>query len=182
MDKALPAEDVPTAARKRSGRRAAAPSTERRIGWSDDEVTMARDAAVLRQELHQAHKEFAKITVDDLEEDTRVLDGQPEQGKGAPPSEGRLLAETMVETGRFDRDASAAGDLEDTSGNGHAPLLHGALPAVRVAVLGTASPGEVRLVRLDDHGDPPAGAATAILVPLSAGDGDVIARLFTAGS
>jgi hypothetical protein len=56
-----------------------------------------------------------------------------------------------------------------------------ALPAMRVAVLGTSAPGEVRLLLLDDRSDPPTGAAAAILVPLSGGDGEAIARLFAGG-
>jgi hypothetical protein len=53
------------------------------------------------------------------------------------------------------------------------------LAAVRVAVLGTSVPGEVRLVPLDSRTEPPTGAAAAILVPLTVGDGEAIARLFS---
>lgn len=54
------------------------------------------------------------------------------------------------------------------------------LPAVRVAVLGTGLAGEVRLISLDGGDEPPPGAAVAILVPMSAADGEAIARLFGA--
>jgi hypothetical protein len=46
-------------------------------------------------------------------------------------------------------------------------------------VLATTTPGEVRLITLDPRDDPPPGAAIALLVPLSAGDGDAITKLFT---
>lgn len=52
------------------------------------------------------------------------------------------------------------------------------LPALRVAVLGTGAAGEVRLIALDAAGEPPPGAAMAVLVPISAADGEAIARLF----
>jgi hypothetical protein len=61
-----------------------------------------------------------------------------------------------------------------------APAARGArpapLPAVRVAVMAGAS-GEARLVALGEGEAPPAGSAVAILVPLSEGDGSVVARL-----
>jgi hypothetical protein len=50
------------------------------------------------------------------------------------------------------------------------------LPAVRVAVMAGAS-GEARLVALGEGDAPPVGSAVAILVPLSEGDGSVVARL-----
>ena len=54
-----------------------------------------------------------------------------------------------------------------------APLL-----SFRVAILGTGTPGEVRLLALDHTGAPPEGAAQAILVPLGAADGELVAKLF----
>ncbi len=54
-----------------------------------------------------------------------------------------------------------------------APLL-----SFRVAILATGTPGEVRLIALDGAGAPPEGAAQAILVPLGAADGEIVARLF----
>jgi hypothetical protein len=54
-----------------------------------------------------------------------------------------------------------------------APLL-----AHRVAVIASSTPGEIRLVLLDASGAPPKGAAIALLVPLSATDGDVVTQLF----
>jgi hypothetical protein len=52
------------------------------------------------------------------------------------------------------------------------------LPALRVAVLATAVPGDVRLIALGTHDEAPPGAAIAVLVPLSAADGEAVARLF----
>ncbi len=52
------------------------------------------------------------------------------------------------------------------------------LPALRVAVLATGLPGEVRLIALGAKDDAPPGAALAVLVPLSATDGEAVARLF----
>ncbi|WP_434048014.1 MULTISPECIES: hypothetical protein [Sorangium] len=51
------------------------------------------------------------------------------------------------------------------------------LPALRVAVIGISSTGELRLVPMDGRNAPPRGAALGILVPLSPGDGETIARL-----
>jgi hypothetical protein len=61
-----------------------------------------------------------------------------------------------------------------------APRRLDTLPSVRVAVLGTSVPGEVRLISLDAGDEPPPGAALAVLVPLSSADGDALARLFSA--
>lgn len=52
------------------------------------------------------------------------------------------------------------------------------LPALRVAVLATGIAGEVRLISLDAGDEPPPGAAVAVLVPMSAADGEAVARLF----
>jgi hypothetical protein len=54
------------------------------------------------------------------------------------------------------------------------------LPSLRVAVLATGIAGEVRLISLDAAEAPPPGAALAVLVPLSAADGESITRLFRA--
>ncbi|WP_437650626.1 hypothetical protein [Sorangium sp. So ce362] len=51
------------------------------------------------------------------------------------------------------------------------------LPALRMAVIGISSTGELRLVPMDARNAPPRGAALGILVPLSPGDGETIARL-----
>ncbi|MGK3963314.1 hypothetical protein WMF38_03890 [Sorangium sp. So ce118] len=51
------------------------------------------------------------------------------------------------------------------------------LPALRVAVIGISSTGELRLVPMDGRNAPPRGAALGILVPLNPGDGETIARL-----
>lgn len=51
------------------------------------------------------------------------------------------------------------------------------LPALRIAVIGISSAGELRLVPMDGRNAPPRGAALGILVPLSPGDGETIARL-----
>ncbi|MEP7126742.1 MAG: hypothetical protein ABJE95_37780, partial [Byssovorax sp.] len=60
----------------------------------------------------------------------------------------------------------------ETTSRRFAPLL-----AHRVAVVAGRA-GEIRLVPLDAAGAPPVGAAIALLVPLSAADGDVVAQLF----
>ena len=52
------------------------------------------------------------------------------------------------------------------------------LPALRVAVLATSIPGEVRLIALDPTDEAPPGAALAVLVPLTPADGDSVTRLF----
>ena len=52
------------------------------------------------------------------------------------------------------------------------------LPALRVAVLATSARGEVRLIALEGNDDAPPGAALAVLVPLSAADGEAVAKLF----
>ncbi|AUX22755.1 hypothetical protein SOCEGT47_032650 [Sorangium cellulosum] len=51
------------------------------------------------------------------------------------------------------------------------------LPALRMAVIGISSAGELRLVPMDGRNAPPRGAALGIFVPLSAADGETIARL-----
>jgi hypothetical protein len=61
----------------------------------------------------------------------------------------------------------------ETTSRRVAPLL-----SFRVAILATGTPGEVRLVALDGAGQAPEGAAQAILVPLSAADGEMVAKLF----
>jgi hypothetical protein len=61
------------------------------------------------------------------------------------------------------------------------PRQIGTVPAVRVAVLATDVPGEVRLIALHDGDDAPPGAALALLVPLTAGDGESVSRLFRGG-
>lgn len=53
------------------------------------------------------------------------------------------------------------------------------LPALRVAVLGTGVVGDVRIISLGND-EPPPGAAVAVLVPLTAADGEAVARLFGA--
>ena len=60
-----------------------------------------------------------------------------------------------------------------------APKRLDTLPALRVAVLGTGIAGEVRLISLGNE-EPPPGAAVAVLVPLTAADGEAVARLFGA--
>lgn len=60
----------------------------------------------------------------------------------------------------------------ETTSRRFAPLL-----AHRVAVVAGRA-GEIRLVPLDASGAPPIGAAIALLVPLSAADGDLVAQLF----
>ena len=61
-----------------------------------------------------------------------------------------------------------------------APKRLDTLPALRVAVLATGIAGEVRLISLNAGDEPPPGAAVAVLVPMSAADGEAVARLFAA--
>jgi hypothetical protein len=61
----------------------------------------------------------------------------------------------------------------ETTSRRFAPLL-----AHRVAVMASRTPGELRVVPFDASGAPPAGAAIAVLVPLSAADDDLVAQLF----
>jgi len=75
-----------------------------------------------------------------------------------------------------DRSALLAGPDNlgtETTSHRFAPLL-----AHRVAVMASRTPGELRVVPFDASGAPPAGAAIAMLVPLSAADDDVMVRLF----
>jgi hypothetical protein len=58
------------------------------------------------------------------------------------------------------------------------PLEQATVPALRVAVLGTADQGDVQLVLLPHGSQAPEGAATAMLLPASAADAAAIARLF----
>lgn len=53
-------------------------------------------------------------------------------------------------------------------------------PALRVAVMSAGAPGEVHIVPLEGTAAPPPGAAVAILVPVTAADGDEVAKLFGA--
>jgi hypothetical protein len=62
-----------------------------------------------------------------------------------------------------------------------APRRMDALPAIRVAVLATDVPGEVRLMALHEGDDAPPGAALALLVPLTTGDGESMSHLFRGG-
>ncbi len=52
------------------------------------------------------------------------------------------------------------------------------IPALRVAVLATTTPGEVRLIALGISDEAPPGAALAVLVPLSVAAGESVARRF----
>ena len=123
---------------------------------------------------------------------------------GAMQTESAVAGETMVEAGLLSQSAPPAGAAASSSAQGAGPEASSswstettrwrapqppripaqpveALPAVRVAVLATAMPGEVRLMLLDGRSEPPTGAAAAILVPLSAADGELMARLLGGG-
>jgi hypothetical protein len=94
---------------------------------------------------------------------------------------GPTSAPTSPSTNRWQPRAEAgsqterppAGDAAPTP----APKRLETLPALRVAVLGTGVAGEVRLISLGND-EPPPGAAVAVLVPLTAADGEAVARLF----
>ncbi|AKT40442.1 uncharacterized protein CMC5_045950 [Chondromyces crocatus] len=180
------------------------------------------------------HPELANIRIDDLDEDTRIIEGArtdvaplilestspaliasppipaspaAEAWSGSTNPDGPVQGETLAEAGlaeqprtpQSDRDSAAEGDDTATFQadptwatdltRWHAPAPPRvpsppveALPALRVAVLATATPGEVRVVLLDERTEPPAGATTAILVPLSASEGATLARLLGGGA
>ncbi len=119
---------------------------------------------------------FARQTPDDANE-------EPSSG---PPSQNTKVWTQLPEMDRSEpqtqRPASMADGGPQTPGHpAPAPQVHrrlDTLPALRVAVLATSVPGEVRLIALETKDEAPPGAALAVLVPLSAADGEAVARLF----
>jgi hypothetical protein len=160
----------------------------------DDELTAPR-------ELHDLVS-----GTDDLDEETAIIQGGSKQeaaieailqrqaaaaesarqaGSAAAMAreapEGGVGESTDVPTNvNLARSSRIAAEAASPAAAPAAPAARGAgartLPAVRVAVMAGAS-GEARLVALGEGDAPPVGSAVAILVPLSEGDGSVVARL-----
>jgi hypothetical protein len=97
----------------------------------------------------------------------------PEDQTGPISAPERTVVTKMTEAERAELMATPDTLGPETTSRRFAPLL-----AHRVAVVASGIPGELRLVPLDAAGAPPAGAAIALLVPLTAADGDVVAQLF----
>lgn len=103
---------------------------------------------------------------------TRALDDVPPEEATAP----MMAPVSSAVWTAPDRSALfASPDLlgTETTSRRFTPLL-----AHRVAVLVSRTPGQISVMPLDASSAPPAGAAIAMLVPLSAADDDVIAQLF----
>jgi hypothetical protein len=145
-----------------------------------------------------ANRLFAKSpALDDSDEDTRVL-RTPPLANAVDPALQRLadaLAEeaAAAEAEASEFDGEVVDDLSDLGGGGAEPYGQASeaatfpqrlvrrlpsLPALRVAVMSAGAPGEVQIMLLDSAAAPPPGAAVAILVPLTAADGDEVAKLF----
>jgi hypothetical protein len=78
--------------------------------------------------------------------------------------------------------AAGAASMKATRTRAAAPPRHvDAVPSVRVAVLATTTPGEVRLIALNAGDDAPPGAAIALLVPFTSADGESVLKLFRGG-
>ena len=102
---------------------------------------------------------------------TRALDSSSNDEVTGPVSVSeRTAVWTPAERAALMQAADARGPEITT--RRFAPLL-----AHRIAVVASSTPGELRLVPLDTSRAPPAGAAIALLVPLSAADDDIVARL-----
>jgi hypothetical protein len=128
---------------------------------------------------------------DDFEEETRVL-RTPAAGSAVDPALQRLAGGTAGQhANEFDAELveentdfeGGWGDLPGQAGEAvTSPQLSiprlPSVPAIRVAVMSAGAPGEVQLVPLDAATKPPPGAAVAILVPISAADGELVVKLF----
>jgi hypothetical protein len=102
-----------------------------------------------------------------------VIDDVPPDDQTGPISAPERTAVTRwTEAERAALMAAPDTQAAETTSRRFAPLL-----AHRVAVVAGRA-GEIRLVPLDASGAPPIGAAIALLVPLSAADGDLVAQLF----
>ncbi|WP_044250919.1 hypothetical protein [Chondromyces apiculatus] len=216
----LHAPDTTRTSSKRS--RGSQPSNSAGLRW-DEDVTMQRLSVDFLREQELAafareHPELANIRVDDLDEDTRVIEGArtdvaplvqasaaAEAWSGATNPDGPVRGETLAEAGLTGQPHATTPDADGSSEDDTAAFTHipdpswaadptrwrppapprvpatplEPLPALRVAVLATGTPGEVRVVLLGERTEPPMGAATAILVPLSASEGGAIARLLS---
>jgi hypothetical protein len=102
-----------------------------------------------------------------------IDDGPPDDQTGPISAPERTAVTKWTDAERTAMMAAPDTQSPETTSRRFAPLL-----AHRVAVVAGSRPGEIRLVPLDASGAPPMGAAIALLVPLSAADGDVVAQLF----
>lgn len=158
---------------------ASSEETERRErDWSDDsddEGTTRRTLSGQVQRALQAHR------TEDPDEETPLLEragnreGSASRAVAAP-------ADGPMGTALDERAGWAEAEPPfDGAWKAPPPRLPAAqiepLPALRMAVIGISSAGELRLVPVDGRNAPPRGAALGIFVPLSPEDGETIARL-----
>jgi len=148
---------------------------------TEDEVTMPR----------------AKMSplLEDVDAETKVIEPRscaPTLARTSPPIRGprdqrkpqaaSLPALAALEA-RSERRralaAAAAVPAPDTVGEPERASRRFAPLLARWVAVAAGAPGEIRLVPLDAAA-PPAGAAVAILVPASAADGDILAKLLGA--
>src|SRR6185503_18065888 len=147
-----------------------------------------------------------RMAFDDLDEDTRVLQGMHPPADEVDRAFQSLLggaepaAQAMPAAASVAMQAAASSLMDELTDAGTsvaitAPDAHGmqgdgatspqiaiprltTLPALRVAVMSAGVPGDVRIMPLDGTAGPPPGAAVALLVPVTLADGDEIAKLF----
>jgi hypothetical protein len=120
---------------------------------------------------------------DDLDEATAVLPSA--QAASAMMHDAATLSGDGDDTNDFgDRDAAATSQRVTTSGTAASqPAADGALsaatmPSLRVAVVAAGLGGEVRVLPIAPNATAPVGAATAVLVPVTDEDAELIVRLF----
>ncbi|HEY4119565.1 MAG TPA: hypothetical protein VGM56_16970 [Byssovorax sp.] len=219
-------KDAPIGRRPAGGKGDAAPEPRAGGMFPDDEITQTHaftnveiremlppepsvvdeltpKLAPSRRDAASATGQRALRPLDDLDEDTRVLDGKGKRGfdnefdeaidgvtgAGIPAMP---LDDAMAST-EPDRRSKPGGapssvDPQASTERGGRPAtepardgdlveLKSILPAVRVALLPGATRGELRAIALADGAHPPAGAAHVILVPLTVADGVAVARM-----
>lgn len=136
-----------------------------------------------------AYEDREPSIYDDLEAETRVLKGQKLPTDLLEQTARARSAAVPLEDPPGLRQLGAAAYDESTEGgaldDATAPRMLPAfslptLPAMRVAVMSTGIPGEARIMPLELAAAPPPGAAVAILVPVTAADGDEVTKLFGA--
>ncbi|MFS8070229.1 MAG: hypothetical protein ACMG6S_28020 [Byssovorax sp.] len=109
---------------------------------------------------------------------TRALDSSAIDEMTGPVSVSeRTAVWTPAERAALIQAADARREAADARGPELTTRRFAPLLAHRIAVVASSTPGELRLVPLDTSRAPPAGAAIALLVPLSAADDDIVARL-----
>ena len=109
---------------------------------------------------------------------TRALDSSAIDEVTGPVSVSeRTAVWTPAERAALMQAADARSQAADARGPELTTRRFAPLFAHRIAVVASSTPGELRLVPLDTSRAPPTGAAIALLVPLSAADDDIVARL-----